>query len=436
MASSGGLYTEITPENTVFAFVSLEGPDKYSMAGGLGVRVTELSEALAQAGFETHLFFIGDPDAQDQQVMEDGRRFWRACQPIAARYVAGVYEGIDEKLAEFERAIPPLLLNKVARPVMAAGKLLVVLGEDWHTATTMAAISDLLYWQGLRSHAILLWNANSVFGFDRIDWARLQVATRVTAVSRYMKQLLWPYGINALVLPNGIPPRLLDPVPMEPVEALRRTLSERMLLTKFGRFDPDKNWMSAVQAVARLRAIDKKPLLIMRGGIEGYGNDVLAEIDALSLRRKDLTLDSPTLDEFLRAIESVEEEADVVFCRFFVPEEVQRVLYRASDAVLANSGHEPFGLVGLEVMAARGIAFVGSTGEQYAQHLLNAVSLDTEDPNEIVGNLVFIQNHPAVARDLRRVGHITARYYRWPHIIEKMISKLRYLLMSGGVTWP
>jgi len=33
-------------------------------------------------------------------------------------------------------------------------------------------------------------------------------------------------------------------------------------------------------------------------------------------------------------------------------------LYAAADAVLANSGKEPFGLVGLEVMAAGGIAIL------------------------------------------------------------------------------
>jgi len=33
----------ITPENTVFVIVSFEGRDPYSLAGGLGVRVANLS---------------------------------------------------------------------------------------------------------------------------------------------------------------------------------------------------------------------------------------------------------------------------------------------------------------------------------------------------------------------------------------------------------
>ena len=51
----------ITPENTEFVILSFEGPDGYSLAGDLGVRVNYLSATLARMGFTTHLFFVGDP---------------------------------------------------------------------------------------------------------------------------------------------------------------------------------------------------------------------------------------------------------------------------------------------------------------------------------------------------------------------------------------
>nr|MBA2388854.1 glycosyl transferase family 1 [Geodermatophilaceae bacterium] len=139
--SNDSPFTEISPANTIFAFVALEGPDRYSLAGGLGVRVTELSEALAHAGYETHLFFIGAPDAPAHEITEDGRHLWRCCQGMAAHFAAGVYDGVEEKILEFERRVPPLLLSHVARKAHAAGQLLVILGEDWHTAATIAAIS-------------------------------------------------------------------------------------------------------------------------------------------------------------------------------------------------------------------------------------------------------------------------------------------------------
>ncbi len=47
------------PKNVVM--LSFEGPDRYAMVGGLGVRVSELAIALDEAGARTELIFIGDP---------------------------------------------------------------------------------------------------------------------------------------------------------------------------------------------------------------------------------------------------------------------------------------------------------------------------------------------------------------------------------------
>jgi nucleotide-binding universal stress UspA family protein len=40
----------LTSEDVTFCFLSFEGPDRYARAGGLGVRVTNLSRTLAAAG--------------------------------------------------------------------------------------------------------------------------------------------------------------------------------------------------------------------------------------------------------------------------------------------------------------------------------------------------------------------------------------------------
>jgi len=49
------------------------------------------------------------------------------------------------------------------------------------------------------------------------------------------------------------------------------------------------------------------------------------------------------------------------------------VALRGSLVVLADSVHEPFGLVGLEAMAVRGLACTGGTGEDYAEPGRNAL---------------------------------------------------------------
>jgi hypothetical protein len=51
----------LTPDSLDFVLLSFEGPDEYSMAGGLGVRMKELALELSRQGFRTHLVFLGDP---------------------------------------------------------------------------------------------------------------------------------------------------------------------------------------------------------------------------------------------------------------------------------------------------------------------------------------------------------------------------------------
>ncbi|HKE10895.1 MAG TPA: hypothetical protein VKE73_04940, partial [Myxococcota bacterium] len=44
-----------------FHVLSFEGPDGYSRAGGIASRIEGLAQGLAGLGFETHLWFVGDP---------------------------------------------------------------------------------------------------------------------------------------------------------------------------------------------------------------------------------------------------------------------------------------------------------------------------------------------------------------------------------------
>jgi len=55
-------------------------------------------------------------------------------------------------------------------------------------------------------------------------------------------------------------------------------------------------------------------------------------------------------------------DADIWNLTAFLHDELLPVIYASATATLANSGHEPFGLVGLEAMASGGVAFVGATG--------------------------------------------------------------------------
>ncbi len=54
---------EVAPEDSSMQFhiLSFEGPDAYARAGGIASRITGLMRALAEAAYETHLWFVGDP---------------------------------------------------------------------------------------------------------------------------------------------------------------------------------------------------------------------------------------------------------------------------------------------------------------------------------------------------------------------------------------
>ena len=87
----------ISPENTLFVLLCFEGPDVYSTAGGLGTRVSELSEALAIQGYTTHLIFIGDPYKPSKEELVDGHLILeRWSQWVSKYYLNGVYDGEEQ----------------------------------------------------------------------------------------------------------------------------------------------------------------------------------------------------------------------------------------------------------------------------------------------------------------------------------------------------
>ena len=93
-----------------FHVLSFEGPDTYARAGGIASRVTGLTQALATAGFETHLWFIGDPDLPGHETIEQ-LRLHRWCQWISRYHPAGVYDGEEEKRADYVASLPQFLMS-------------------------------------------------------------------------------------------------------------------------------------------------------------------------------------------------------------------------------------------------------------------------------------------------------------------------------------
>ena len=402
-----------------FHILSFEGPDPYARAGGLATRVEGLTDTLASLGFETHLWFIGDPDEPGHEV-RGNLHLHRWAQWVARYHPGGVYDGDSEKQSEYSSSLPPYLFREHLLPHLREGGSAVVLAEEWQTADAILHLHWLLRYAGLREPVSMLWNANNTFGFHRVPWDRLAEAATITTVSRYMKHRMREFGIEALVSPNGLASDAFDAPDRQAVVELRRRFRDRTLLTKVARWDPDKRWLTTMEITAEMKRRDWRPLLIARGGSELHGAEVLSLARQRGLRVVERRATRPGPVGLLDSLREL-GDADVVDLRSYMDPEARRTLFRAADAVLANSGHEPFGLVGLETMAAGGVACTGCSGEDYAVPGQNALVMETGDPREFLGLFRRLYTNPNEARSLRRAGRSTARRYAWPEVVQRVL---------------
>ncbi|HTV72482.1 MAG TPA: glycosyltransferase family 4 protein [Candidatus Acidoferrales bacterium] len=405
--------------------LSFEGPDAYSLIGGLGTRVTDLAAALAAAGVQTTLLFVGDPSKPAIERISEKLEYRRWGQWISAYHPANVYDGEIDKINDIVTSVPPFVADTIVTPAARKGERVLVIAEEWQMVRATIEIDRLLRERGLRHTTALLWNANNTYGFEYIDWGALRAAAQITTVSKFMKFELRAWGIEALVVPNGIADRLLEGADPALVDALEHALPQRPLFVKIGRYDPDKRWIQAIDAFAAIHGRYPSARLIMRGGREPYGGQVLERAFAHRLAVEGVAVASREPQALIDALAAT--RAPIVEIRSFVPESLLSALYRVADAVIANSGKEPFGLVGLEVMASGGLAVCGSTGEEYAEAFSNAIVCDTGDPLELGAYLEMTLTDTALAAAMRSGGSATARHYTWSRILTVLSRKLRYV---------
>jgi glycosyltransferase involved in cell wall biosynthesis len=403
--------------------LSFEGPDAYARAGGIATRVTGLAAALSQAGCDPHLWFVGDPALPGRERWA-GSTLHRWCQWISRHHPAGVYDGEEGKRADYVASLPPFLMEHFLLPQLAhQDARAVILAEEWQTVHAILHLDGLLTRSGVRDRVALLWNANNTFGFDRIDWPRLVRAATITTVSRYMRQRMWGWGVDPLVIPNGLPAEAFRLPAPGAVREFRRRTTARVALTKIARWDPDKRWLLAIDTLRELKLAGLRPLLIARGGMEPHGGEVLRHATATGLHVAARAVPGPGARGVLGALEGI-ENVDLLLLTSPLDRSACRLLFRASSAVLANSGHEPFGLVGLEAMAAGGVVCVGATGEDYAVPGWNALVLQTDDPAEFVTQFRGLHESRGAEQVLRRNGRITASRFRWRLVVTRALLPL------------
>ena len=395
--------------------VAFEGPDRYSFVGGLATRMIDLSGALLDRGHRVHHLFVGDPDLPTTEVRHDGRHVLeRWGQWISRYHPKDVYDGEDGKFLDFSRTVPPHLANVVIAAAAARGERACSVrgladrgGERSGRDAALAA---------RRPSAALFWNANNTYGFGQVDFpccAAQRRSRRSRAICGWTLE-----GRGRVRRPaKRHRRRYLKPLAPSDVTALRKSYGDRPTFVKVARFDVDKRWLWAIDATATMRDAGMRPRFIMRGSRSPYSDVVGARIRARGLSVDRLVLPATATSRDLAAAIAT-TTGEVVFLDFFIDEKALRALYASADGVLANSEKEPFGLVGLEVMAAGGIAYLGRTGEDYAVPFGNAVVVQSDDPRELLTSYLMLRDRPELARSIRTDGRATAKRCAWPRILE------------------
>lgn len=390
--------------------------------GGLGTRVRELSLALSATGFETHLYFLGDPTLPPEEgVPGTSLQLHRCCRHLLRAH-PGVYTAEPAKCAALARFLPGELAA-LARRVADSGRRLLVLAEEWQTAAAVLRTRRLL---PPSAGVLLTWNANSLYGVEEVPWGALAAAAVLLTVSRWMRYRLEARGVTPAVVPNGIPARLLESPP-PPAPELRAALGPRPLYVKVGRATAEKGWEPAIEALAQLRRRGEHPLLVARCGAQLDQGRVLAAAAHAGLRLATLPPPYPTGPRAWGALLAAHAHAEVLYLSGMLPEETRQLLFAAADAVLAQSSFEPFGLVGLEAMAAGAVVVTGCTGEDYVQPFRNAVPVEGASGRELAAVLARLQADPLLTHQLRQAGRATAAAYTWPRVLRLLLLRLEAL---------
>jgi glycosyltransferase involved in cell wall biosynthesis len=374
------------------AILAFEGPDRYASIGGLGTRVSQMATALGAIGCVVDLIFVGDPAAQAVET-KGNVTLRRWSQWISAHFPRNAYDGEREKIADWESSLPGFVVDQIVVPTAASNERTLVICEEWQTAGVAIAIDQLARLRGVRNTFTMLWNANNTYGWENVNFPALQAAAGITAVSKYMKFELARYGVPSLVIPNGIETRLLSGADPKLLAEMKQALAGRPTLVKVGRFDPDKNWLQAVDALAELHASGINARLIVRGGRDPYADVVFARAHERGLNVERIGYEGSDGHKVIDGIALA--DGPIVHLRAFLDDATLYALYAAADAVLANS--------------------------------VNAIVCDTSDGRELATYLRALFANPSIGDEMRRAGAETVGRYTWGHALSALERKIAYL---------
>lgn len=241
----------------------------------------------------------------------------------------------------------------------------------------------------------------------------VRAATQIIAVSQQTKRdLIELYGVPAAkiaVIYQGIEPTFA-PAAASEVQRVRTKYTlrsqagaPRPYLLMVGTLEPRKNHVTAMRALARLKAAGLPHCLLIAGGEGWLFAPIQAQVAALGLAQ------------------------DVHFTGY-VPAVDLPALYSGAAAVLQPTLYEGFGFPVLEAMAC-GAPVVCSNSSSMPEAAGRAALLITPTDDEALAAAIQrLIVEPELAEEMRRQGVQRAATFRWEHCADATVAVYRQLV--------
>ncbi|MBJ7472118.1 MAG: glycosyltransferase family 4 protein [Solirubrobacteraceae bacterium] len=305
--------------------------------GGLARHVCKLAEALARRGNEVHVLTRGDR-ALPETATQNGVHVHRVPEPSRPR-------DLDEFVAWIEHMNDDMLA--AGRALEAEFSFDVIHGHDWLVARAGKALAKDVGapWvvtvhateHGRHQGWVENYPQSHIHGVER--WMTHD-ATRVIACSHYMQEhcaeIFELHADQIDVIPNGIDPTDLRPVPDLDVYRRQFAAPDERLIILAGRLVYEKGFQLALETLPGVIEDLGKVRFVVAGS--GTHEDELRD------QATKLGLDDH--GTFLGWVDDVQLHS----------------LYAVADLCIIPSIYEPFGLVALEAMASGCVCIVADTG--------------------------------------------------------------------------
>lgn len=228
---------------------------------------------------------------------------------------------------------------------------------------------------------------------------------RLVVVSEdWRRRLRTDYGVESVVIHNGVDPDRFQPIDSQRRADVRRAagVAERFVFLTVGGIEPRKGSVVLFRALARLRHIEPRPALVVVGGhsfqdYTAYRDAALAELADLGLALgRDVVLAGTVEDAELHE------------------------WYRSADALVFPSLKEGWGLVAMEALAAE-LPVVSSDIPVLREYLTpdrTAVMTTAGDAGSLAAGMGRVVAEPGLRATLVRGGQDLIPRFSWARAAE------------------